>query len=59
MFYNKNNTLYAHETYTNNGIEIIVATFKWNKIRDVHVVVIYKAPTIHIEILSMLCKWQQ
>jgi len=27
MFYDENKTLYAHETHTNNGIEIIAATF--------------------------------
>ncbi len=58
MFYDKNNTLYAHKTHTNNGIEIIAATFQLDVRKTIHVVAIYKPPTIHIEIVSLLCKWQ-
>jgi hypothetical protein len=48
MFYDKNNRLYAHETHTNNGIEITAATFLLDIRRAIHVVAIYKPPTQYI-----------
>jgi hypothetical protein len=38
-FYEKNNTLNAHETHTKNGIEIIATTFNFNTRRTIHIFV--------------------
>jgi hypothetical protein len=55
-FYEKHNTLNAHETHTKNGIEIIATAFNLNTRRTIHIFVIYKPLAIHIENFLQLLK---